>query len=122
MLAALAGLAMLAYAGRRPRALGDAPALPSGDTPTELVARERAALAPSGSTVFLVRPQDFVHPSKRLAAAEKGVRDGTTWAVVPESGWSPPKYFPTAHSARIALRAAGFRGPVGKGQSTRWSR
>ncbi len=75
----------------------------------------------STSTVFLLRPQDFVHPALRAQAAARGAAEGP-WAVVPASGWQGMKRFPTAKAARTALTAAGFRGPVGKGTSSRWTR
>ena len=99
---------------RRQRGLRDAPALPSGD-----------AVRPSPSTtttVFLLRPADFAHPAIRARVEARAEAEGGPWAVVPSTGWSGAKYFQTAKAARGALRAAGFRGPVGKGTSSRWSR
>jgi len=115
----LLGLALLAFAvapkGRLKRiGLGDAEIVPRGTIfPTEVQ---------NSTSIFLVRPQDFVHPSRRDEAARRGVESGSTWAVVPANGWAGAKSFPTSRAARHALTAAGFKGPVGRGQSSRWTR
>lgn len=101
----------MAHRGQR-RGLRDAPALPSGEAP---------ARPPSHATVFLLRPADFAHPAIRAQVEARAEAAGGPWAVVPPGSWQG-KHFPTAKAARDALRAAGFKGPVGKGTSSRWSR
>lgn len=109
---ALLGLAALASGPRRHR-LGDAPQLPSGDAPTQ----------PHSSTeVYLLQPKMFAHPALREQVEAKAESEGGPWAVVPATGWAGAKHFRTAKEARVALRAAGFKGPVGKGTSSRWTR
>jgi hypothetical protein len=99
-------------ARHRQRGLRDAPALPSGDAPAR----------PQSATVFLLRPADFAHPAIRAQVEARAEAAGGPWAVVPSTGWAGAKHFQTAKAARGALRAAGFKGPVGKGTSSRWSR
>lgn len=113
MFGALAGLALLALAGggRRRGGLGDVPQLPSGDE-----------LRQEGTTVFLLQPKMFAHPAARAQVEERAEAEGGQWAVVPSSGWGGARHFPTAKQARTALQAAGFKGPYGKGASSRWTR
>jgi len=106
---ALLGLAALAGGGRR-RGLGDVPQLPSGDAPA----------SSSSTSVWLLKPSDFAHPAIKDRVAEKAEAEGGPWAVVQSSGWQGARHFRTAKEARVALRAAGFKGPYGKGASSRW--
>lgn len=46
---------------------------------------------------------------------------GGPWAVV-NTTWEGATHYPTAKAARAALTAAGYKGPYGKGTSSRWSR
>lgn len=104
----LGALAVLAPK-RRPRLRG------LGES-TELV-------APGGSAVYLLRPADFAHPAQRAATAAADEASGGPWAVVSGEGWQgAAKHFRTAKEARVTLRAAGFKGPYGKGVSSRWTR
>jgi len=112
MLGVLAGLGLLALASGRPRRLGDAPALPSGDAPAPQTA----------TSVWLLRPADFAHPAIKDKVAARADAEGGPWAVVPSTGWAGAKNFPTAKAARVALTAAGFKGPYGKGASSRWTK
>lgn len=112
MLGALALLGLAAFAGGRRRGLGDTPALPSGDVPS----------TSSSTSVWLLKPADFAHPAIREKVAERAESEGGPWAVVQASGWQGAKHFPTAKAARNALTAAGFKGPYGKGASSRWTR
>jgi hypothetical protein len=109
---ALLGLAALAGSGRRSRGLGDAPALPA----------DVDAVRNEGQTVWLLRPKDFAHPAIAQKVEERAETEGGQWAVVSSEGWSNAKHFKTAKSARTALTAAGFKGPYGKGTSSRWTR
>lgn len=108
---ALLGLAALAGGGRR-RGLGDAPALPSGEP----------SVANETPTVFLLRPKDFAHPAIAAQVEARAEAEGGQWAVVPSTGWSGARHFTTARAARNALTAAGYKGPYGKGTSSRWTR
>ncbi len=113
-----AGLALLALAVApkdrlRKVGLGDA-----GDA--EIAPRE--ADLPSSSEVFLLRPEDFAFPAQKAAIAARGEENGSRWVVAPASGWAGSKPFATARQARTVLKAAGFKGPYGHGQSSRWTR
>lgn len=114
MLGALALLGLAALAQPRRRRLGDVPALPSGETVRDV--------RNEGAEVFLLRPQDFVHPALKQKAVDRSEAEGGQWAVVPATGWAGARHFRTAKEARIALQAAGFKGPYGKGTSSRWTR
>ncbi len=98
-------------APKRSSSLGDVPALPSGEE-----------LRDEGVEVFLLMPKDFAHPALRQKVAERAEAEGGPWAVVPSSGWTGAKHFPTARQARTALKAAGFKGPSGKGAFSKWVR
>ncbi len=108
---ALLGLAALAGGGRR-RGLGDAPQLPSGDP----------VRVPDSTTVYLLQPRTFAHPAIAAQVEARAESEGGQWAVVPSSGWAGAKHFVTAKAARSALNAAGYKGPYGKGASSRWTR
>lgn len=111
---ALLGLGALALApSPRRRGLGDTPLLPSGDAPS--------APPPRAGEVWLLRPADFSHPSQRLVTEERAEAAGGPW-VVTRPGSFEGKHFETAKAARNALKAAGFRGPYGRGTASRWSR
>jgi len=109
---ALLGLAALAGGPRRRRGLGDAPALPA----------DVNAVRNEGTTVWLLRPKDFAHPAIAAKVEERAETEGGQWAVVQPGGWAGAKHFKTAKQARTALQAAGFKGPYGKGTSSRWTR
>lgn len=72
--------------------------------------------------MFLLRPMDFAHPAMRANVEAAAERAGGPWAVVGPTGWDASRHFATAREARAALHAAGFKGPYGKGTSSRWSR
>lgn len=111
MLGALALLGLAALAGpRRRRGLGDAPLLPA----------DVDAVRNEGAQVWLLRPKDFAHPAIAPKVEARAEAEGGQWAVVNASGWSGARHFRTAREARNALTAAGFKGPYGKGASTRW--
>lgn len=76
--------------------------------------------ATSAAELYLLRPEDFVHPARRAEVAARAEASGGRWVVTPPNQWVPIKVFRTAYQARVALRAAGFKGPHGKGASTRW--
>lgn len=109
----LLGIGVAAAAASSPRyRLGDVPQLPSGD----------AAAIPSTSTVYLLQPKSFAHPSMAAQVEARAEGEGGQWAVVPATGWQGARHFTTAKQARVALTAAGFKGPYGKGTSSRWTR
>lgn len=113
MLGALALLGLAAFAGARPRSrLGD----------TQLLPADVDAVRNEGTVAYLLRPKDFAHPALRQKVEERAESEGGQWAVVPAGGWGGAKHFRTAKEARVALTAAGFKGPVGKGASSRWTR
>jgi len=108
----LGALAVLAPR-RRPRSRG------LGES-TELTVPE---ISSRDSAVYLLRPADFAHPAQRTAMQAADEASGGRWAVVSGEGWQgAAKHFHTAKDARVALRAAGFKGPYGKGISSRWTR
>jgi hypothetical protein len=74
----------------------------------------------TAAELYLLRPEDFVHPSRREEVAARAEAMGGRWVVTPPNAWQPIKVFRTAYQARVALRAAGFKGPQGKGTSSRW--
>lgn len=109
---ALLGLAALAGGGRRSRGLGDAPLLPA----------DVDAVRNEGQVVWLLQPRTFAHPALAEKVAERSESEGGQWAVVNAGGWSGARHFRTAKEARTALTAAGFKGPYGKGASSRWTK
>lgn len=115
LLAGLGLLALVAAPGRRSGGLGDAGA--------EIVPREANPELPSGaSEVFLVERSMYVHPAQKAAVAARADESDSRWLVVPSSGWAGAKPFATARQARTVLKAAGFKGPYGHGQASRWTR
>lgn len=96
---ALAGLARLA-----------AEALPSGE------------VTPSfPSTVYLLRPEDYAHPSKVAQVRAEAEARGGRWVIIGED-WRPLGFFATAERARVVLQGAGFKGPGARGLYSVWRR
>lgn len=101
-LAALAGLAGLArLAAEALPATTSAPSFPS--------------------VVYLLRPEDYAHPSKVAEVRAQAESRGGRWAVI-GADWQPLGFFPTAERARYILKGAGFNGPQTRGLYSRWTR
>lgn len=57
----------------------------------------------------------------RDAMERQAEEAGGQWAVV-NNTWEGAKHYRTAKDARRALHEAGYKGPYGKGTSSRWSK
>lgn len=101
-LAALAGLAGLARLA--------AEALPASTEPSQLP-----------SVVYLLRPEDYAHPSRVTQVRAEAESRGGRWVIIGED-WKPIAFFATADRAAVVLRGAGFRGPQTRGLYLRWVR
>jgi hypothetical protein len=112
MLGALALLGLALVGSTRRRGLGDVPVLPA----------DVDAVRNEGQVVWLLQPKTFAHPALAEKVAERSEAEGGQWAVVSANGWSGARHFRTAKQARTALTAAGFKGPQGKGSSSRWTK
>lgn len=73
------------------------------------------------STVYLLRPEDYAHPSRVAEVRAQAEARGGRWVVIGED-WKPLAFFATAERARYVLRGAGFRGPTTRGLFSRWER
>jgi hypothetical protein len=102
-LALLAGAAYLASGGPRGRRLGETPLLPSGASSGSVRDDAPAELWP-------VKPEDFVHPAKRLEARRRAEQTGGRWAIIGRDG-APYGRFKTRAEAFEALRRAGYGKP-----------
>ncbi|NJN63449.1 MAG: hypothetical protein HC882_00295 [Acidobacteria bacterium] len=107
-LALLAGVAYLASGGSRGRhrRLGDPPLLPSGDPPSG------SDGVPSGAPEELwpVKPEDFVHPAKRLEVRRRAEATGGRWALIGRDGAVYGR-FKTRADVFQALQRAGYGKP-----------
>lgn len=80
------------------------------------------ASAPSfPNTVYLLRPEDYAHPSRVEQVRTQAESRGGRWAVIGED-WKPLGFFATAEKARYVLKGAGFKGPQTRGLYSRWER
>jgi hypothetical protein len=82
-----------------------------------------APIAPSAfpSTVYLLRPEDYAHPARRMEIRREAEARGGRWILI-GADWKPLGFFATAENARFVLKGAGFKGPGHRGLFSKWER